>query len=280
METTYLPGKIRDRIVDLMKERKITQSELATSIGLSESTLSRFLSNKTDKLGDEYIIRIAKAFRVSTDFLLGVTDVPDRKNYEIAELGLSVQAARNLYTGKVHPDVVNRLLESPRFAEVTYLIARYLDDTLAAGYAAQNQMYATLSSLLRGTVPTKAGVQTAQEIARCRTPIYEADLSNIETQFMATVREVKKEVDNNLTAVQAMSKETVEKMFGEYSKGQDMSKPTVTPAQVSELVTSQVAGMDGTDEEALNEFGLALTKFIQSTMDKAAQTEMEHEVVE
>ena len=71
-ENVYLPGKIRDRIQDLMKSRKVTQAELATRIGVSESSLSRFISGKTDKLGDENIIRIARVFNVSTDFLLGV----------------------------------------------------------------------------------------------------------------------------------------------------------------------------------------------------------------
>ena len=57
-ENVYLPGKIRDRIQDLMKSRKVTQAELATRIGCSESSLSRFISGKTDKLGDENIIRM------------------------------------------------------------------------------------------------------------------------------------------------------------------------------------------------------------------------------
>lgn len=118
-ESVFLPAAVRDRIWDLLKERKVTQAELATRIGCSESSLSRFISGKTDKLGDENIIRIAKAFNVSTDFLLGVTTVPDRKNYEIGELGLSAQAARNLYTGKANAQVVNYLLESPRFLELT-----------------------------------------------------------------------------------------------------------------------------------------------------------------
>lgn len=48
MEQVYLPGKIRDRIQDLMKSRKITQAELATRIGCSESSLSRYISGKTD----------------------------------------------------------------------------------------------------------------------------------------------------------------------------------------------------------------------------------------
>ena len=141
MDQVYLPGKIRDRIQDLMKSRKVTQAELAAKIGCSESALSRFISGKTDKLGDESIIRIARAFEVSTDFLLGEVDESDRKNYDISELGLSVEAARNLYTQKVNPKIVSYLLENPQFADTTYQIARYLDNELTSGFAAQNQLY-------------------------------------------------------------------------------------------------------------------------------------------
>ena len=150
MADTYLPADVRKRIVDVMRERKMTQRELALRIDVNESTISRFLSGKTEKLSEESVIRIARVFNVSTDFILGTTVIPDKKNYDISELGLSVEAAKNLYTGKVNNDVVNRLLENPRFATVTYMIAQYLDDTLAGGYAAQNQMFATVGSLLLG----------------------------------------------------------------------------------------------------------------------------------
>lgn len=152
MENTFLPGTVRQRLADLMKYHKVSQTDLALKIGCGDSLLSRFLTGKTDKIGDENIIRIARVFNVSTDFLLGVTNVPDRKNYEIEELGLSAQAARNLYTGKVNTQVVNRLLESPRFAELTYILEQYFNDTIASGFAAQNQLYATLANLTRSTV--------------------------------------------------------------------------------------------------------------------------------
>ena len=38
---------------------------------MSEGSLRRFISGKTDKLGDENIIRIARVFHISADFLLG-----------------------------------------------------------------------------------------------------------------------------------------------------------------------------------------------------------------
>ena len=74
MENTFLPGTVRERIADLMKYHKVSQTDLALKIGCGDSLLSRFLTGKTDKLGDENIIRIARAFNVSTDFLLGITN--------------------------------------------------------------------------------------------------------------------------------------------------------------------------------------------------------------
>ena len=276
-ETVYLPCKIRDRIQDLMKSRKITQAELAARIGCSESSLSRFISGKTDKLGDESIIRIARAFNVSTDFLLGVTTVPDRKNYEIDELGLSAQAARNLYTGRASALVVNYLLESPRFLELTYILEQYFNGTVAAGYAAQNQLYATLSSLTRKSAKTKAAAQAANEINRLKTPVYQADLATIENQFMMAVKEVKKEIGNDFAAIRAMTAEEAEKMFSEITKGQDMENLTVTPRQVSDMIIGSVAGMDCIDPDALNTLGEALTGLFQSTLDNAASREKDDE---
>lgn len=184
MKQTYLPGTVRERIKDLMKSKKMTQTELAKQIGISESTLSRFIGGKTDKLSDESIIQIANIFCVSTDFLLGMVDEPDRKNYYISELGLSVEAAKNLYTGKVNTEVLNRLLTNPHFAETTYLIARYLSDDIAKGIAAQNQLYSSVASLLGSS---------AKEITALKTPVYQVDLTIIQSNFMIAVKEIKKD---------------------------------------------------------------------------------------
>ena len=280
METVFLPGNIRQRLLDLMKHNNVSQTELARKIGCNDSLLSRFLSEKTDKLGDENIIRIARAFNVSTDFLLGVTTVPDRKNYEIDELGLSAQAARNLYTGKANAQVVNYLLESPRFLELTYILEQYFNDTIAAGYAAQNQLYATLSSLTRKSAKTKAAAQAANEINRLKTPVYQADLATIENQFMMAVKEVKKEIGNDFAAIRAMTAEETERMFTEITKGQDMENLTVTPQQTSDMIVGSVAGMGCVDPDALNTFGEALTGLFQSIFDNAASQEKDDEQTE
>ena len=236
MADTYLPADVRKRIVDVMRERKMTQRELALRIDVNESTISRFLSGKTEKLSEESVIRIARVFNVSTDFILGTTVIPDKKNYDISELGLSVEAAKNLYTGKVNNDVVNRLLENPRFAIVTYMIAQYMDDTLARGYAAQNQMFATVGSLLLGQNQAPEAVQAARTANAMKIPAYQADQTTIQNTFMTVVKEIKKEAGSDLVAAKAISKEATEKMFAELTKGQDMQNPTITPEAVVDAI--------------------------------------------
>ena len=264
MADTYLPADVRKRIIDVMRERKLTQRELALRIDVNESTISRFLSGKTEKLSEESVIRIARVFNVSTDFILGTTVIPDKKNYDISELGLSVEAAKNLYTGKVNNDVVNRLLENPRFATVTYMIAQYMDDTLAGGYAAQNQMYATLSSMLLGINKTSAAVQAARTANAMKVPAYQADQTTIQNTFMTVVKEIKKEAGSDLAAAKAIGKETTERMFTELTKGQDTPIPTITPEAVADAVTGSISGVDGVNQEALDNFNHALLGLMQT----------------
>ena len=266
MEQRYLPSTPQQRLQDLMKEHKITQAVLAKKIGVTESTLSRFINGTKDTLSLDQMIGIARIFNVYTDFLLCMTDVPDRKNYDISELGLSAEAARNLYTGRTNPQVVSRLLENRRFAQLTSMIALYFDDTLASGFAVQNQIFQTLSSMLLGTGKEqpdarKAAQQAAQVAALNKTPVYQADLTNIQNQFMAVLREIKKELGTETG--KPLTKEMVEQMYSETMKGQDALHPSVSPEQFVDLIIASVSGMELADADSLGEVRQALLHMVQ-----------------
>ena len=72
MENTFLPGTVRQRLADLMKYHKVSQTDLALKIGCGDSLLSRFLTGKTDKIGDENIIRIARVFDDKENKLIAI----------------------------------------------------------------------------------------------------------------------------------------------------------------------------------------------------------------
>ena len=64
-------------LVSLMEENNMKQNVVAEKIGVSEVTISRYISGKrTPRL--DIIIKIANLFNVSTDFLLGISSNPNQ----------------------------------------------------------------------------------------------------------------------------------------------------------------------------------------------------------
>jgi len=260
MEATYLPGNIRNRIRDLLKRDGMTQAELAQRIGGSGSSLSRFLSSKTDKPGDENLLRIARVFNVSTDFLLGETDIPDRMNYDIAELGLSAQAARNLYTNQVHKYAVCALLENPRFGELSHMLARFFMDFTASGYAIQNQYIdaaCEMAAVLAKENPEwEAHLKEALgDMQAMKVPVYQADLTTIQNTFMSVVKDIKKELGNTLPKQRGVIRAAMEQIYAELPKARNgkLEAPTVeSMAQATAYAIQKRTGMKPQSAEVLS----------------------------
>ncbi|NMS90558.1 helix-turn-helix transcriptional regulator [Clostridioides difficile] len=62
-----------DRISNLRKKLDINQKELATKVGITEASLSRYENNLREPKS-EIIVRLAKELKTSTDYLLGVNE--------------------------------------------------------------------------------------------------------------------------------------------------------------------------------------------------------------
>ena len=268
MPQNWLPGDIRDRIRDLCRVKNLKQSELAHAIGIDKSTLSRFMSGKTDKLSDSSLQKIAQHLNVSTDFLLGNTDIPDRKHYDIGELGLTVQAARNLYTHKVDPAIVCELLEHPRFGELTRLLSSYKDELFASGIAAQNQMLLSLGGLVlaQGRVNKDdmyAAYDTAHMLQAQRQPLHVSELDTIQQTFLQIVRDIKKDGPDNVHQATVLTKESMQQMTETLTKGQDgIDLHQISPEQIVGGIMGSMAMMEV--PEAYNEQMSAAIRQIQT----------------
>ena len=262
MSGAYLPGDTRQRIQDLIKDSNITQAELAGIIGLSESALSRYLKGQTEMLGDGYIIKIAKHFNVSTDFLLGETNIPDRKNYDIEELGISAEAAKLLYTGRLDSRVLNLLLENPHFPQLLALLARYQKEIVRSGIAAMNQQLTFINSLLLAqaeSVPDSAGAATqlAADLKGVRMPVINADTTAIQNLFMLIVRDIKEQGETIAADSNAVTVQVLQRLREELSKGQDsLDLRKITAEDLTGAVMRAVSIAD-IPEDALQGLGSA-----------------------
>ena len=200
-----LPGTPGQRISDLCNGNHITQKELAEKIGVSASQLSRIVSGETRTVSSDILIGVAKEFKVSTDYILGLSTVSVRKSYDISELGLSEGAVRGLVTGAVDVQILNRLLEHRNFPKLIDLIRIYFQDTAAKGITARNQLIeiatASLSDLMKEHPEHRAEVkQDLQFLNAQKMGEHEAEIEKIKNVFLAILRDIKKDMENGGTA--------------------------------------------------------------------------------
>lgn len=120
----------------LLEERGSTKKELAAYLGKSGQAISYYCDG-TSSPDWETIVKIAKFFSVSTDYLLGLTVDPDPSPAAADELGLSAEAVRYLRTlrevNKVPPygterlSLLSYLLEHRQFDWLLTWSVRYVD---------------------------------------------------------------------------------------------------------------------------------------------------------
>ena len=247
MGHVYISADTRLRIHDLIKHTEgMTQAKLAKELGISESTLSRFLSGQTTKMGNDRIIKIANIFNVSTDFLLGETNIPVKKNYDISELGLSAEAAQALYTHKVNTEIVCQLLESTKFAALTNLLANYQKEVFATGMAAMNQNIDFLRSLMLGQarlVPEDkaAASAVANDLQSLKLPPVSVDTAMLQNVFNQVLHELRENTESHLKESTTATKETLEQFRRNLTKGQDnFDLRTLTPEDITSAVLMMV----------------------------------------
>lgn len=268
MEREYLPGDLRQRMQDLLKERKITQAELAEKIEMSEGALSRFLSGATDKFSNENIMKTALYLDVSTDFLLGLSNFPERYNYDISELGLSHKAALALHTGAVNTDVVNRLLENARFMEITKKIGQYFNDTESEGFAAVNAMYAALGGFLQAQDhPGKDGA--VRQLAGMSVPYKEMEMQTITQEFQDMLCEIKEGITTHTPVSEALTEQTARAIIEETER--TGVPPTLTGDEIRQQIMEQCEAMNAVSSGFGTQLGEMLLQFADTMRETAQQ---------
>ena len=84
-----------NRVKELRKEHKITQEKLAASLGISRSAVALYETGKCD-LSNEILIACASFFDVSTDYLLGQSDIKKAPSTEVLSATPEAQALREI----------------------------------------------------------------------------------------------------------------------------------------------------------------------------------------
>ena len=249
-----LPGTPGQRISDLCNGNHITQKELAEKIGVSASQLSRIVSGETRTVSSDILIGVAKEFKVSTDYILGLSTVSVRKSYDISELGLSEGAVRGLVTGAVDVQILNRLLEHRNFPK---------------GIMARNQLIematASLSDLMKEHPEHRAEAkQDLQFLNAQKMGEHEAEIEKIKNVFLAILRDIKKDIDNGEQPGEAVTAAMFQAMRDALS---EQKQNPLSIDDVTAMITGQIGQLAPMDEETADLFQ-QLAKKMMTQMSK------------
>lgn len=97
---------IQERLWDLRKERGLNLEELAEATGISKSALATFESDEYKEINHGNLLKLAKFYGVSTDYILCLTENRDPAGTELNELHLTDEMVDLLKSGRIN----NRLL--------------------------------------------------------------------------------------------------------------------------------------------------------------------------
>ena len=275
MAAKQLDGHPGDRIGDLRTNLGMTKKELSQKTGIDASQITRIENGSLKTISSDYLIKLAKELKTSTDYILGLTPVSVPKSYDISELGLSNEAVKGLVTGTIDVGILNRLLGHKSFPRLIHLIRVYFQDTAARGIMARNQLIematASLSDLMKEHPEHRAEAkQDLQFLNAQKLGEYEAELEKIKNVFLAILRDIKKDMDSGEqpgeVATAAMLQTMRDTLAGQH-------REPVTMDDVAGIVAGQFGQLVPMDEETAEQF----RQLAKKMMKQAGSTQNEEE---
>lgn len=129
------------RITNLLIDNGIKQKELAQSLGIKSANIVSYWCSLKDNYRQptvEQFAALADFFGVSVDYLMGLSDYPQRRPSLADELGLSHEAIMRLTMAASDPSqkiIINTLLESEELFSLTrkILLAQELKGRVNVG---------------------------------------------------------------------------------------------------------------------------------------------------
>ena len=196
-----LEGNLTERLRELREEHGYkSRNKLADVIGIDRTTYSRIENGSTKTISSDILVKLAELYGVSADYILGLSNTPEKTYDDINTLGLSIEAAKNLCSNTVDARVVNELLLNKKFAMVTKLLAAYYTAVANKTYESKNKAldynYGLLMSMVSdGVLPGNTEMKKlAENIKAQKEPTTQAEIEKIKNTFMSAVKEIREKV--------------------------------------------------------------------------------------
>ena len=237
-------ASIGARLEHLRARKGVSDAELAKAFGINRSTIGRILKGETEKVSSQMIIDAAQYFGVSTDFLLGLTDMPDPMNHPVESFGLTESAARAILSEDVNIGILNRLLENLRFCQLTQTMAYALEPDQTAGVMSYANILAHGESLfleyMAPSVKIKRELKKdSQKIAAKVIDPNTVGNGQMLEEFRAVIQQIRKDMKMEKPLSVPVTRELLKEMDNEILTRAGGERKNINPRIVAEVLTDK-----------------------------------------
>ena len=139
---------IPERLKDLRVERGVTLEQLAEQTHLSKSALGSYEAEDFKDISHYAIIKLAKFYSVTADYLLGLTETKNHPNADLADLHLSDDMIELLKSGLVDNSLLCELAVHPDFARLMADLEIYVNGIAGKQVQSANAIVDTMSATI------------------------------------------------------------------------------------------------------------------------------------
>lgn len=119
---------ISERLKDLrVSDRRLTLEQLAEATGLARSTLGNYESDDFKDISPSSIVKLARFYGVSADYLLGLTEQKNHPDAEVLDLHLSDEMISLLKSGEINNRLLCEIVTHKEFRHLLADIEIYVD---------------------------------------------------------------------------------------------------------------------------------------------------------
>jgi len=232
------------RLQHLQDRKGMKDTELAKVLHIDRSTLKRIENGGIEKVSPQVIIDAAQHFGVSTDFLLGLTDMPDPMNHPVEEFGLTEAAAKAVLSEDVHMEMLNLLLENQRFCQLTHTMHYALEPDQTEGIMSRNNLLAYSESLFLEcmNVSLKTKRKMKKDSRKIASEIIDPNTvgnQQMLEEFRKIIQQLRKEMKMRKPPSVPVTREFLKEMDKELLARAGGDRKNINPRIVAEVMTDK-----------------------------------------
>ena len=139
---------IQERLKDLRVEHGLTLEQLAEQTNLSKSALGSYEADDFKDISHSVLIKLAKSYGVTTDYLLGLSEMKRHPNANLADLRLSDGMIDLLKSGRVNNALLCELAAHPDFIKLMADLEIYVNGTAVKQVQGANAIVDAMSATI------------------------------------------------------------------------------------------------------------------------------------